>query len=96
MNTIGLLFEGAWHVLLAGLILGAGLPAIFALGIRSLSWGAIGADEDPSHQPHLLGKVVGFTCFAVVLAAVGLGIGIIVASGFGLEVVFGWPMFVRA
>ena len=40
MNTVWLALEGAGNVLLAGLVLGAGLPAIFAMGIRALSWGS--------------------------------------------------------
>jgi hypothetical protein len=38
-------FESVWKILLAGLILGAGLPAVFPLGIRSLAYGA-GGDAD--------------------------------------------------
>ena len=45
MNNLWLALEGAWHVLLAGIILGAGLPAIFALGLRSLSYGT---GKDPT------------------------------------------------
>ena len=32
--------ETIWKVALAALILGAGLPVLFAAGIRSLAWGA--------------------------------------------------------
>jgi hypothetical protein len=37
--------ETIWKVALASLILGAGLPVLFATGIRSLAWGAAG-DRD--------------------------------------------------
>lgn len=30
--------DGAWRVLVAGLVLGAGLPILFALGVKSLAW----------------------------------------------------------
>lgn len=40
MHNLGFALDGAWQVLLAGLALGAGLPVLFALGIRSLAWGA--------------------------------------------------------
>ena len=43
MNTLWLALGGAWNVLWVGLLLGAGLPAIFALGIRALSYG-VGGD----------------------------------------------------
>ena len=37
--------EAAWKVLAVGLVLGAGLPAVFAVGVRSLAWGAGGTAE---------------------------------------------------
>ena len=45
MHNLGFALEGAWKVLLASVILGAGLPALFALGIRSLAYGAGGDAE---------------------------------------------------
>ena len=87
-DNLGFALEGAWQVLLAGLILGAGLPALYAVGLRSLAWGAGGdAEVDPS-APNPLGKVLAATCFAIVLAAVVLGITVIVSSGFGKQVSF--------
>lgn len=75
--------EGGWQVLLAGLVLGAGLPALFAVGVRSLAFGA-GGDAEISHaEPHPIGKVLAAVCFALVLAFVAMGITYIVASGFG-------------
>lgn len=93
MNVLGLLLEGAWHVLLAGLILGAGLPALFSVGIRFLAWGAP-ADADVAHNPPLPAKLAAGLCFLIVLTAVACGISIIVAHGFGMKLVFGWPLFV--
>ena len=85
MNNIQFALEGAWKVLLAGIILGAGLPALFALGIRSLAYG-IGGDAEVDHaQPHPIGKAL---CFTVVLLGVALGITIVAASGFGKAVSF--------
>lgn len=94
MNILGLLLEGAWHVLLAGLILGAGLPALFSVGIRALAWGSNSGDTIATHRPPLAAKLVAGVCFAVVLLAIAAGISIIVASGFGYQVVAGWPVFV--
>ena len=42
MNNVMLALEGAWKVLAVSLVLGAGLPMIFALGISSLALGAGG------------------------------------------------------
>lgn len=88
MNNIALALDAAWKVLAAGLILGAGLPALFAVGVRSMAYGT-GGDAEVDHQaPHPIGKLVAVVCFAVVLAAIALGITFIVASGFGKELSF--------
>ena len=93
MHNLGFALEGAWQVLAAGLLLGAGLPALFALGIRSMAYGAGGDAEahaagTAGPAPHHAGKVVGWLLFAVVVLAVLLGITFIVASGFGKAVSF--------
>jgi hypothetical protein len=84
MTILWLAFEGTWHVLLAGLILGAGLPAVFALGVRSLSLGSGG----PGQRPSLLGRITAGVCFTVVLLAVLAGIATIIAHGLGVQLVF--------
>ncbi len=94
MNLFLLLLEGAWHVLLAGLVLGAGLPAIFAIGIRALSYGATDGQAVADHRPHPGARAIAYLSFGIVLAAIALGIGIIVASGFGMRFELGWPLFV--
>lgn len=89
-------FDGAWRVLIASLVFGAGLPAIFALGVRSMAWGA-GGDAEVSHaQPNPAGRVIAGLCLLVVLAGVALGITIIAAAGFGKAVSFehGYPTIV--
>jgi succinate dehydrogenase/fumarate reductase cytochrome b subunit len=89
MNNLEYALEGAWKVLAAGLVLGAGLPAVFAFGIRSLAWGTGGTAEiDTSTAPHPIGRVLAAACFALVLAGIALGITIVVASGFGKVVSF--------
>lgn len=93
MHNVVLAFAAAWRVLLASLVLGAGLPLLFALGIRSLSLGASGevvisGTGVTSPAPHLVGKLLAGACFTVVLVAVALGITFIVASGFGKALSF--------
>lgn len=88
MENFRFALEGAWQVLLAGLVLGAGLPAVFALGIKSLAYGTGGTAEVEAHSPHPVGKLLAGLCFAVVVGGVVLGITIIVASGFGKEISF--------
>jgi hypothetical protein len=89
MSNLGFALEGAWKVLLAGLVLGAGLPLLFALGIRSLAYGAGGdASSSTGRVPHPIGTVVAWILFVVVLLGVALGITFIVASGFGKALSF--------
>lgn len=88
MNNIYLALEGAWRVLLASLLLGAGLPSLFAAGVRAMAYGAGGDAEDVPHRPHPVGRVLAYVLFALVVAVIGLGIAYIVASGFGYHIVF--------
>jgi hypothetical protein len=93
MHTFALTFEGAWKVLVAGLIFGAGLPSLFAVGIRSMAFGAGGDAETHAAggtgpAPHAVGRLIGYLCFAIVLAAAALGITYIVATGFGKALSF--------
>ena len=83
-----------WQVVLAGLIFGAGLPALFAVGLRALSAGsnrqtlsvadggtqAAGAGADRVYGGNPVGLAVAVVCFAVILAAIGYGIYLIVAG----------------
>ncbi|MEU8614003.1 hypothetical protein AB0C29_39050 [Actinoplanes sp. NPDC048791] len=93
MHNLGFALEGAWKVLLASVILGAGLPALFALGIRSLAYGAGGDAEVHESgvsgpRAHPIGTVTGYLLFAIVVLGVVLGITFIVASGFGKALSF--------
>ena len=93
LHNLGLLFDAAWKVLAVGLLLGAGLPALFALGIRSMAYGVGGAAEiDTTASPHPVGRALGILCFALVAEEVPRGVlrryPIIVASGFGKSVSF--------
>ncbi len=82
------LLTAIWQVLILGLLIGAGLPAIFALGIRAMACGA-GGDAEVSHERgHPIGRFLGLLCFLTVLLGVALGITVIVSSGFGKAVSF--------
>ena len=88
-NNLHFAVEGAWKVLLAGLVLGAGLPAVFAVGVRSLAWGTGGAAEVADDaRPHPVGRALAGICFLVVPAGIALGLTIIVAAGQGKVVSF--------
>jgi hypothetical protein len=71
-----------WRIIVVGLLAGAGLPAIFAFGLRALASGsdaaAEGTDEDRVIGGSPTGMAIAGLCFAVVLAAIGYGIYLIV------------------
>jgi hypothetical protein len=88
VHNVSLALEAAWKVLLIGLVLGAGLPTLFAFGIRAMAWGQGGDAEVSAAAPHPAGRMLGTLCFALVLAAVVLGITYIVVFGLGKELTF--------
>ncbi|MFT4296131.1 MAG: hypothetical protein QM582_12045 [Micropruina sp.] len=77
--------DDGWRILVAGLLLGAGLPILFALGVKSLAW-ANGDLPGTSRNP--IGRVLAIALFSVVLLAIALGISYIVAHGFGYTIGF--------
>lgn len=85
------------QVLIGAIVFGAGLPALFAVGIRSMAVAAGGTAETSHANPKPAMKVVGYLCFAVVLLGIALGLAIILSSGFGYQVSFqhGFPTFVK-
>lgn len=82
---LGHALSGAVQVLFVGLVLGAGLPAVFALGIRALAWADGGDAEVARGRPQPLGRVLAYTCFALTGIGVLLGLAVIVSGGIGFE-----------
>ena len=68
-------------MLVYGLLLGAGIPLVFAFGIRALAFGNGGEATDAHGGVHPVGRALAGLCFALVLVAVALGITVIVAAG---------------
>jgi hypothetical protein len=59
--------ESLLKVLVVGLVLGAGLPAVFALGLVAFSSGSGGADADgTAHAPNPALKYLGLALFLFV------------------------------
>jgi len=75
-----------WQIVVIGIIAGAGLPALFAVGLRALNTGATvtTGDTDTDTDQIVGGSPVGIAaaavCFAIVLAGIGWGIYFIVAG----------------
>lgn len=69
------LFGSLIDVTLVGILLGAGLPALFALGIR-LAHGpsATTADGTVTHHANPAGRVAAAICFGIIIIAVMAGI----------------------
>lgn len=82
-------YTALWEIIVIGLLAGAGLPALFALGLRVLGPTGRGrgdpgrsrADAGALAGGHPAGIAAAALCFAIVLASIGYGIYIIVASG---------------
>ncbi len=94
METLKLVFTAAEHVLIYGFLLGAGLPVIFALGVRALAGGGSevatggGSAPAPPGAPGMGSRIVAYAAFGVVIVAVVIGILVIVGAGLGMVVTF--------
>ena len=65
-----------WKIVVFGLLAGAGLPALFAIGLRSLSMPGsrvqtAGADSDHLVGGNIVGMIIAAIIFLVILAALG-------------------------
>jgi hypothetical protein len=87
---LSLFFQDAGKILLYSLVLGAGLPILYALGVRSLalSPGAPAAEGDAEPSRSRLGIVLATICFVVVLAGIAVGLLYVVAAGQGKQLSF--------
>lgn len=92
MDTVRLALEAAWEVLYTGLVLGAGLPIVFALGVRLLSGPATAPAAEgevlavSAHRPSPAARLAAALCFAVVAYGVVVGLLVIIGAGQGKEV----------
>ncbi|HEY9314810.1 hypothetical protein [Williamsia sp.] len=68
-------FEAILRVLVVGLILGAGLPAIFAIGIRlhAAGSGDVGSDGAVT-PPNSLMRGIAYVLFGIIAAVIVVGI----------------------
>jgi len=68
-------FESILRVLVVGLVLGAGLPALFAVGLLSYSHGVGVTDADgTTHAPNPAVKFLGLALFVFVAAVIVVAI----------------------
>ena len=93
MNAVGIVTD-LLQVIIGGLVLGAGLPALFAVGIRMASGsGTVNPDGTVTHtkDANLFQKTLAGLCFGVIIVAIIAGIlwitkGVIYES-------FAWDIF---
>ena len=88
-------FESIFKVLIVGLVLGAGLPAVFATGMLAYSFGAGGEEADHlMHKPNPALKILGILLFLfvsfVIITAVAWITRATVIHHFGVDL---FPMF---
>jgi len=73
-----------WKIIVYGFLLGAGLPALFAVGLRALALpggarvqtagSGSGSDSDQLVGGNVLGMIIAAICFLIILAALAWGI----------------------
>lgn len=85
------------QVVAASILVGAGLPALFAFGVRALAIGAGGSAEVNGDAARPGMKIVAWVCFVLVVTVVAVGLAIIISSGFGYKVSFEhvFPTFIK-
>ncbi len=95
-QDVQFMLDAIWKVLIASLILGAGLPMLFAFGIRSLAWGQGGDAEMSNAAPNPWGRIVAIVLFAIVVYGMVVGIMYVVATGHGndLSISHVWPQII--
>ncbi len=79
MSTILTSIAPIWKVLLVGLVLGAGLPALFALGIRGAA-GTVTTDGRGSVSASPAGRALAAVCFLIIALVVVAAIVVLAAS----------------
>jgi hypothetical protein len=84
MEILTKAFTALWQVLVVGLLLGAGIPALFSIGMRSLERGRVPAPAGATNASTdgtvagPAGKVGAVVCFGVCILAVVFGIVVII------------------
>ena len=76
MDIITTAANAAWKVFLIGVLFGVGLPAIFAIGLRSLSGGTVTSTDGETVQGKTspVGLAGAYICFGIVLVAIVVGV----------------------
>lgn len=73
--------DALWKIVVWGLVLGGGLPALFAVGLRLwIEHSPAPAGGPTAAAPNRAAQAVALLCFAVILGAIGWGIYVVVSG----------------
>lgn len=84
MDIVAKTISALWQVIVVGLLLGAGIPALFSIGMRSLEVGRVPAPAGVTSAStdgtvaSTGGKIGAGICFGVCILAVLFGIVVII------------------
>ncbi|MET9025162.1 hypothetical protein ABZW96_06000 [Nocardia sp. NPDC004168] len=92
MHTLVTNLNALWKVIVAGLVLGAGLPMIFAIGVRF--WSMTATTDAGTVRRNYPALAVALACFVLVVVAIVTGI-LYTAKAF-LAAKFGIHLFGQA
>jgi len=83
VDLIGNTANSLWQVILVGLLLGAGLPTLFALGLRALGSRTVTDESGAAHTaaPGPVRRALAYGCFTIVGVVIVAGIVWIVVNG---------------
>ncbi|MFI5776461.1 hypothetical protein [Nocardia sp. NPDC051570] len=73
MHTVTTIVKSLGEVMLIAIVLGAGLPIIFGVGIRFWSMETVGPDGAVARR-NTAAQAIAYVCFAIVIIAVIAGI----------------------
>ncbi|WP_063046969.1 hypothetical protein [Nocardia pseudovaccinii] len=89
MHTLITNLDALWKVTVAGLLLGAGLPIVFAVGVRLWSVADSAPAEGGAAQRNYPARAGVYACFALIVVAIVAGILFIakefLAAEFGIH-----------
>ncbi|QIS06548.1 hypothetical protein F5X71_33380 [Nocardia brasiliensis] len=74
MHTLITNLNSLWKVMLAGLVLGAGLPLVFAVGVRFWSAAETVSADGRVTQRNYPALAIALGCFGLIIAAIITGI----------------------
>ncbi|MGW4088385.1 hypothetical protein [Nocardia sp. NPDC004750] len=92
MHTLVTNLSALWKVIVAGLVLGAGLPMVFAIGVRF--WSMTATADAGTVRRNYPALAVALACFVLVVVAIVTGI-LYTAKAF-LAAKFGIHLFGQA